>query len=283
MEYTLPNAVVREQDLRGKNAIVTGATRGIGRGIAFHLAARGANILGTCSSEGSLKLIASLQEEIKALYQEKNPGNHPAPKIFGVVASLTEPQECCSVVVDAVKDHLSGDVNILVQNAAVAEIQPIETIDEGHVHRSLTGNIETPIFLIKALLPHFRPESRIVNISSEGARLSAPGGLVYSACKAALEAMTRVWAEELGKRKGMERTTVNALSVGLTRTDLVKNLSEDDPITKVMVSRTQLVCVEERFGEPDDIAEIAGWLCTEKARWVTGSVMNANGGVTKIL
>lgn len=230
-----------------------------------------------------MKQITSLKEEIDSLYREKNPAGHPAPKITGVVAVLTEPQSCCDAIVASVKEHFGGDVNILIQNAAIAEICPIDQIDEGHVHRSLTGNIETAIFLVKALVPHFRPDSRIVNISSEGARLSAPGALVYGACKAALEAMTRVWAEELGKRKGMERTTVNALSVGLVNTDLLKSLPRDDPVFKVLTERTKLVNVEERVGEPDDIAEIAGWLTTEKARWVTGSVMNANGGVTKIL
>lgn len=122
-----------------------------------------------------------------------------------------------------------------------------------------------------------------MNISSQGARLSAPGMLVYSASKAALESMTRGWAEELGKRPGMERTTANALSVGVVRTDLVKRLPADDPMLKGMEALSKLVSVEERMGEPEDIAEIVGWLCTEKARWVTGSVMCASGGVTKIL
>lgn len=248
--------------------------------------------------------MASLRDEIAALYadRDRNPAGHAAPRVVaGVVAVLTEPRRCCDAIVAGVREHFSssssssqaeGDggaaaaavpVNILVQNAAVAEIRPIDAIDEAHVRRSLTGNVETAVFLVQALLPHFAPDSRIVNISSEGARLSGPGGLVYGACKAALESMTRVWAEELGKRPGMERTTVNALSVGLTNTDLLKSMPRDDPVFRALTERTRLVSVEERLGEPDDIAEIAGWLATERARWVTGSVINANGGVTKIL
>lgn len=106
---------------------------------------------------------------------------------------------------------------------------------------------------------------------------------MYAASKAALESLTRGWAEALGRRPGAEGTTVNALSVGVVRTDLVRALSADDPVLAQLEAMNKLVNVAERMGEPDDIAEIVGWLCTEKARWVTGSVMCASGGVTKIL
>lgn len=244
-------------------------------------------MLGTCSGDASLAHITSLRDEIDRLYRDEklNPHRHPAPKITGVVAGLTEPKACCAAIVAAVESHFRDSaVHILVQNAAVAEVCTIDAMDEGHVRRSLAGNIEAALYLVQALLPHFRPDARIINISSEGARLAAPGSLVYGACKAALEAMTRVWAEELSRRPGMERTTVNALSVGMVDTELLRALPADDPeFFKVLADRTRLVCGEDRLGRPDDIAEIAGWLATEKARWVTGSVMNANGGVTKIL
>ncbi|KAK1705829.1 3-oxoacyl-(acyl-carrier-protein) reductase [Colletotrichum lupini] len=290
MKYTLLNPSVQEQDLAGKFAIVTGASRGLGRGIAFHLASRGSNVLATCSSETSLKNVVSLQEEIRLLYQERNPQNHATPRIFGVVAPLTEPSKCCDNIVAAVKEHFSGAVNILVQNAALQETMPIEAIDEGHVRRMLTGNISTAVQLIQALLPHFVPDSRIVNISSEGARQSqpAPVTLLYGACKAALESMTRVWADALGTRAGMERTTVNSLIVGVTKTGdtangLPEGLPDIEPVRQLIKFKMEACSVDRRLGEVDDVAEIVGWLCCEKSRWVSGSAVCANGGTVKIL
>lgn len=216
-----------------------------------------------------------------AFFKENIPGVSP-PQVFGVVAPLTEPKTCCDNIVAGVKQHF-GVVNILVQNAAVAELLPIEDIDHGHISRSLVGNVETPILLVQALLPLFRPDSRIVNISSEGARLSRPGGLVYSATKAALESITRVLADALGTRPGMERTTVNALSVGLTNTDMMANFPKTKVMEEFIDRETSKVSVGKRVGTVDDVAEIAGWLCSEGSRWVTGSITCASGGATKIL
>ncbi|KAF6807043.1 3-oxoacyl-(acyl-carrier-protein) reductase [Colletotrichum musicola] len=290
MHYTLPNATVREQDLAGKSAIVTGASRGLGRGIAFHLACRGANILGTCSSEASLRHITSLREEVEAIYRENNPSGSVAPKVFGVVAPLTEPHESSASIVAGVKEHLNGTVNILVQNAALTETAPIEAIDENHVRRMLTGNIAAAVFTVQALLQHFAPDSRIVNISTEGSRQSQPGPvtLLYGACKGALESMTRVWADALGTRPGMERTTVNSLIVGVTKTGdgptgLPDGLPDIEPVRQLVRDKMAACSVGDRLGEVDDIAEVVGWLCCEKSRWVTGSAVCANGGTVKIL
>ncbi|KAF6814028.1 3-oxoacyl-(acyl-carrier-protein) reductase [Colletotrichum sojae] len=290
MHYELPNAAVREQDLAGKSAVVTGASRGLGRGIAFHLACRGANILGTCSSEASLKHITSLREEVDAIYRENNPRGSVAPKVFGVVAPLTEPHESSAGIVAGVKEHLNGTVNILVQNAALTETAPIEAIDEDHVRRMLTGNIAAAVFTVQALLPHFAPDSRIVNISTEGSRQSQPGPvtLLYGACKGALESMTRVWADALGTRPGMERTTVNSLIVGVTKTGdgptgLPDGLPDIEPVRQLVRNKMAACSVDDRLGEVDDVAEVVGWLCCEKSRWVTGSAICANGGTVKIL
>ncbi|KAK7702401.1 hypothetical protein SLS64_009693 [Diaporthe eres] len=280
-KYTLPNATVREQDLAGKVAIVTGASRGIGRGIAFHLAARGATILGTCSSESSMKNIASLKDEIDALYSGTA---HKPPQTIGVAASLLEPEKFVAAVVGALDSshHLGGRVDILVQNAAVAEARLVDDIDGAHVRRMLAGNLEAAVLLVQALLPRLQPNSRVVNVSSGAARSATPGSLVYAAAKAGLEALTRNWAAELGRRPGMEGTTFNALSVGATDTDLLAEIP--DEVAEGLVEREKTACnVGPRIGTVDDIAEIAGWLCSEKSRWVTGSVMCANGGVYKIL
>ncbi|KXH36980.1 3-oxoacyl-(acyl-carrier-protein) reductase [Colletotrichum simmondsii] len=148
-------SLISEQDLIGKVAIVTGASRGIGRGIAVHLASRGANIIGTCSVLSSLCKIDDLRAEIK-----------------GVVAPLLEPREYRNAIVNAVKEY--GSLNILVQNAAVVEVAPVGMITQDHINRLLTANIEAPVFLVQALLPYFQPESRIINVSSEGGRDPSP-------------------------------------------------------------------------------------------------------------
>lgn len=226
-----------------------------------------------------MKNIASLKDEIDTLYHGSA---HDAPKIIGVAASLLEPKKFVATIVAAIDAHFSGAVNILVQNAAVAEARLIDDIDEAHVSRMLAGNLEAAILLVQALLPRFRPDSRVVNVSSGAARCAAVGSLVYAAVKAGLEALTRNWAAELGRRPGMEGTTFNALSVGTTDTDLLGEIP--DQVARGMMEREKAACnVGPRIGTVDDIAEIAGWLSSEKSRWVTGSVMCANGGVHKIL
>lgn len=148
-----------------------GATRGIGRGIALQLASRGAAIIGTCSAEASLSNIGTLRAEVEALYPPSC-GVSP-PKITGVVAALTQPQEYCANIVEAIALN-GGNLNILVQNAAVVEVAPVGMITQEHVTRMLTANIEAPLFLVQALLPYLRPDSRIINISSEGGRDPSP-------------------------------------------------------------------------------------------------------------
>lgn len=146
------------------------------------------------------------------MYNDSSNGIAP-PRIQGVVAPLLQPQEYVKNILTGVKT-LGGKVNILVQNAAVVEVAPVDYITQEHVTRLLTANVEAAVFLVQALLPHFQPASRIVNISSEGGRDSQIVTLVYGACKSALESMTRVWADALGKRDGMQGTTVNAVAVG---------------------------------------------------------------------
>lgn len=226
-----------------------------------------------------MKNIASLKDEIDALYSGSA---HKPPQTIGVAASLLEPTKFVASIVDALDTHLGGRVDILVQNAAVAEARLVDGIDGAHVRRMLAGNLEAAVLLVQALLPRFRPESRVVNVSSGAARSATPGTLVYAAAKAGLEALTRNWAAELGRRPGMEGTTFNALSVGATDTDLLAEIPEQ--VAEGMMEREKAACnVGPRIGTVDDIAEIAGWLCSEKSRWVTGSVMCANGGVYKIL
>lgn len=231
-----------------------------------------------------------MQEEIQQLYRVHDPGSPEAPRIVGVVAPLGEPTASSACIVAAVKEHFGGSVGILVQNAALQETVPLEAIDQGHVARMLTANIKTAVFLVQALLPHFRPGSRIVNISSEAVRQSESASitLLYSASKAALESMTRVWADALGKRPGMEGTTVNSVIVGVTKTGdtetgLPEGLPDVEPVRQLVRAKMAACSVGERLGEVDDVVEVVGFLCSEKSRWISGSAVCANGGTVKIL
>lgn len=293
-----------------------GASQGLGRAIAFHLAARGANVLATATTPEKLKDVSDLQEEINAVYKSSKTAT--APKIMGVHGPLLEPKTTYTNVVDAVEKHFNGDANILVLNAAIQEVSlvsmpvwmnalqclskymyqsnyltlttfqnavPLGEIDEGHISRFLTANIEFNVSLVQALLPHFRPDSRILACSSSTARDSVGGYSMYVSTKAAVEGLTRVWAHELGRRPGMERTTVNALSIGVVKTPLLDWMYERNPeqmggVLEVMAGRT---LVGQRLGTPEDIADTAGFLCSEESRWVTGSVICASGGATMIL
>ncbi|GJC89900.1 short chain dehydrogenase asqE [Colletotrichum liriopes] len=158
---------------------------------------------------------------------------------------------------------------------------PTEAIDEGHVRRMLDDDISTAVFLVQALIPHFEPDSRIVNISSEAARLNQPAAvaLMYGACKAAWKSMTRVWADALGKKPAMERTTVNSLIVGVIKTGNTGTGSPDglpdiEPVRQLVREKMAARGVDNRLGEVDDEVQIVGWLCSEKSRWVSGSAVS---------
>ncbi|KAI6350922.1 hypothetical protein MCOR25_010279 [Pyricularia grisea] len=176
MQTVPENFTKIEQDLAGKLAIVTGSSRGIGREIAIHLASRGANIIGTCATPSSLSKFESLKAEVEALYAKA--GQAHSPSIIGIVAPLTQPQEYTANIVAAVK-KAGGTVNILVQNAAIVELSPIGMIEEQDVERMLTANIAASVLLVQCLLSYFSPDSRIINISSEGARDPSPLTCAY--------------------------------------------------------------------------------------------------------
>lgn len=150
--------------------------------------------------------------------------------------------------------------------------------------RFLTGNLEHNIFLMKALLPHFRPNSRIVACSSTSARHAAPAVGMYIATKTALEALTRTWAAELGKRPGTEGTTVNVLSIGMTKSPLLSWMASKSPeyMDGLMKSEVANTLAANRLGEPEDIADLAGFLCSEESRWITATLVGANGGASPI-
>ncbi|KAI9821652.1 MAG: hypothetical protein M1827_002233 [Pycnora praestabilis] len=269
------------QDLYGKIAVITGVTRGIGRGIAIQLASRGCSILGTYSSGSSAHHFDTLRDEVQQACKDN--GDAEVPMMHGVAANMLD-DDCASTIVAEVKHLNWSHVNILVNNAACAEMSFLVDIDKAHIHRVMTGNVQTPTLLVQALLPYFQPNSRIINISSVSTRISSQNALtmVYGASKAAMEALTIRWADCLGKRKGMEGTTANAVSVGPTNTELWTQNTPEEYRARIKEDIMSKTAVGHRIGEVDDIVEIVGFLAGDGSRWVSGSVVSANGGYAKI-
>jgi 3-oxoacyl-[acyl-carrier protein] reductase len=148
--------------------------------------------------------------------------------------------------------------HILVNKAAIADPTPIGALSASRIQDFLTGNISFPLLLMHAALPALQPSSRISNISSESARIVSPGIVVYAATKAALESLTRSWAHELGMRPGTQGTTVNAVCVGLTNTELWTRYSVEvrGPVEEANFRTTD---VADRIAEVDDVALVAGF------------------------
>ncbi|KAG9528586.1 NAD(P)-binding protein, partial [Aureobasidium melanogenum] len=276
---------LREQDLAGKVAVVTGATRGIGRAIALQLASRGCSVLGTCSGPDSLILIDSLAHTVSNLYS----GHSSPPKVTGVAANIKDP-ECAQKIVQAVEQKFDGHVDILVNNAAHPIRAKIGEIEPHMVSEVMTANIQTPIMVVNELVKRkmFRTNSRIVNIGSDSARASIPGlpgRSLYITLKSALEGLARAWADELGANPELEfmkGTTANTVAVGFTETDMVSKMP---PAMREAVNQNVLAkqSLGPRVALPEDIADVVGFLCGPDSRWVTGSVVSADGGFVKIV
>jgi len=276
---------LREQDLAGKVAVVTGATRGIGRAIALQLASRGCSVLGTCSKPDSLILIDSLAHTVSNLYS----GHASSPKVTGVVANITAP-DCAQEIVHALEQKFGGHVDILVNNAAHPIRAKIGEIEPQMVSEVMAANIQTPIMIVNEFVKRkmFRTGSRIVNIGSDSARATIPGlpgRSLYTTFKSALEGLARAWADELGANPELEfmkGTTANTVAVGFTETDMVSKMP---PAMREAVNQNVLAkqSLGSRAALPEDIADVVGFLCGPDSRWVTGSVVSADAGMVKIM
>ncbi|KAL5591120.1 hypothetical protein FOBRF1_014677 [Fusarium oxysporum] len=268
-----------QQDLAGKNALITGATRGIGRAIALNLARRGANIIGTSSSEATLHLFKSLKADIADSYR-----HHQAsiPRLIGVPANILS-LETPERLADLVQDHFNGELNILVNNACYDEMRPMGSLDDDFVQKVLLGNCHHPVMLMDVLYRrgYIKPYSRIINLSSiSGRQIPFPSMYLVGASKAVLEALTRTWATILAEDAATKGTTVNALLVGATATP---GLIREAPNVLKEKAREVLrsgipILGEAGIGRPEDVADVAGLLVGENARWITGGVVSANGG-----
>lgn len=242
--------------LEGKVAVVTGASRGIGAAIAKRLAQDGAvvvvNYLGN----------ASMAEDVVASIERAG------GKARAMQADISEPDHIVSLFQRVAEAYERLD--ILVNNAGTAEFLALNNADQTHIDSIFNLNVKGLLLATRAASELMSFGGRIINISSGAARAGNPNGSVYAGSKAAVDAITACLAAELGPRG----ITVNAVSPGITTTDLLDRVIPRD-VQDLLVTRTPL----GRLGTPEDIADVVGFLASDDARWVTGQVIGASGGL----
>lgn len=244
--------------LTGKVAIVTGASKGIGTSIAQHLADAGAAIVVNYSSskQGADRVVAEITGK--------------GGKAVAVQANLAKEADIRRLFAEAKKAF--GRLDILVNNAGIYEFVPLENVTAEHFHRQFDLNV---LGLILASQEAARQMGStggaIVNISSVVATAAPPNASVYSATKAAVDAVTRSLAKELGPR-GIR---VNSINPGMVETEGVHaaGISESD-MRRQVESQTPL----GRIGQPHDIGPAAVFLASDDARWITGETLHIAGG-----
>ncbi|KAJ4365691.1 hypothetical protein N0V83_008311 [Neocucurbitaria cava] len=246
--------------LEGKVAIVTGASRGIGAGIALELARRGAKVTLVYTSPKSGKLAEEIASKITSL------NNGSGSTIVQVdLKQIDAPEK----IVRATTEAFGDKIDILVNNAGVLYGKSLSETTADDYAAIFDVNVRAPLLMTKAVLPHLRAPGRIINMSSVGARACFPRMSLYAASKAAIEGMTRSLAQELGD----EGHTVNAVAPGPTESEMLDNVPKD-----VIEGQLKITAVEHRVGTTDDIARIVAWLCGEDSKWVSGQTISASGG-----
>jgi 3-oxoacyl-[acyl-carrier protein] reductase len=244
--------------LEGKVAVVTGASKGIGAAIAVQLAREGAAVVVNYSS--SKEAAEGVVAEIKGLGR----------KAIAVQASIASESDVKRLFAETKKAF--GRVDILVNNAGIYEFVPLENVTAEHFHKLFDLNVLGLLLASREASKLFGPEGgSIVNISSLVSTLGVPSGSVYSATKAAVDAVTRSLAKEFGPRK----IRVNSINPGMVETEGLKaaGMQESD-FRKMVEAQTPL----GRIGRPQDVAPAVVFLASPDADWITGETLFISGG-----
>ena len=241
------------QSLAGKVAIVTGASRGIGEGLAFELAKRGAKVAITYTSDRSTAKTEDLISKIKDL------GN--GADAIAVQADLRQ-IESPERIIEKTLAAFGPNVDVLINNAGVELNKPMKDTTVEEFASVYDLNVRGTFLMTKAVVPHLRAPGRIINISSVGARSGFANFGAYCSSKAAVEGYTRCWAAELGP----DGHTVNAVNPGPVESEMLDNIPEE--IKGMQKKNTP---VQNRFGTVDDIAQIVGFLAEEGSRWASST------------
>lgn len=246
-------------ELAGKVAVVTGASKGIGAGIAKYLAAAGAAVAVNYASsrEGADKVVAEITAK-----------GGKAIAVHGDVAKKADIKS----IFEATLARF-GRLDILVNNAGVYRFDPLEAVTEAEFHREFDINVLGMILATQEAVKHFGAEGgSVINLTSVAGTSAIPGSVVYSATKAAIDSLTRVLAAELGPKK----IRVNAIAPGVTVTEGYEALGE---VAKNFESYALAQTPLGRVAQPEDIAKVAVFLASDQSAWITGERIAASGGL----
>jgi len=243
--------------LTGKVAVVTGASKGIGAGVAKTLAAAGVAVVVNYSSDrpGADATVAAIEAGGgKAVAVQGN-----VSKSADVARLFTETREAY------------GHIDILVNNAGVFAFAPLEAITEDEFHRQFNTNVLGTILATQEAVKHFGESGgSIVNLTSVASVSAMPASGVYAASKSAVDTLTRVFAIELAPKK----IRVNAVAPGATATEGASAMEIPDAMRDAMIASIPM----GRIGQPDDIAKTVLFLASDDSSWITGERITASGG-----
>ena len=262
--------------LQGKVAIVTGASRGIGAGLALELATRGAKV---SSLDASNSGVLSLSKQVVITYTSPN-SDQLAEALISKIKALDNGSAAIKVqadlrliespdhIVEATRSAFGDHIDILVNNAGTAHVKSITDTTAEDFTSLHDLNVRGLFLMTKAVIPHLRSPGRIINIGSIAANVGLPLFSTYCATKGAVAAMTRAWAMELGPAGH----SVNCVNPGVVITEL------NEVLPSGFIDSQKAKTPLGRVANLDDIAQIVGFLAEEGSRWITGQYLSAAGG-----
>jgi 3-oxoacyl-[acyl-carrier protein] reductase len=241
-------------NLENQVALVTGASRGIGKAIALELARQGAKVVGTATSAAGAEAIGAYLAEFGGK---------------GLVLNVTDAQQCAAVIDDITKGV--GSIGILVNNAGITQDQLAMRMKDEEWDSVIATNLTAVGRLSRAVLRGMMKakQGRIINITSVVGSSGNPGQMNYAAAKAGVAGMSRALAREIGSRN----ITVNCVAPGFIDTDMTKGLGEGQH--EALLTQIPL----GRLGQPEDIAHAVAFLAGPTAAYITGTTLHVNGGM----
>jgi 3-oxoacyl-[acyl-carrier protein] reductase len=246
--------------LKGKKALVTGGTRGVGRGIVLTLARHGVDVV-TCYRQESEE-VSSLERELKQIG-----GQHHVLR-----ADVSEPERVAGLLAEC--GSLFGHLDVVVNNAAAISHVPYGKLALTEWQRIIDTNLTGAHLVIQHALPLLGSGSSVISIGSKSVEVGIPLRAHYTATKAALQGLNRTLAKEFGA----QGIRFNVLSLGMVHTEAIDAMPEEQ--REQMIKRYSQMIALGRLAEPEEVADTVLWLASDLSRYVTGSVIHVDGGIS---